>query len=72
MPDTPYGEYARWISEKPYAHIQGRLCQSLFFVMVMSRSRQKFVYFSCTPFTSALAVYAHELAFAYFGGKREG
>lgn len=37
--------------------------------MVMSRSRQKFVYFSCTPFTSALAVYAHELAFAYFGGK---
>lgn len=35
----------------------------------MSRSRQKFVYFSCTPFTSALAVYAHELAFAYFGGK---
>ncbi len=35
----------------------------------MSRSKQKFVYFSCTPFTSALAVYAHELAFAYFGGK---
>ena len=27
-----------------------------FFVMVMSRSRQKFVYFSCTPFTSALAL----------------
>lgn len=26
-------------------------------------------YISCTPFTSALAVYAHELAFAYFGGK---
>ena len=35
----------------------------------MSRSRQKFVYFSSTPFTSALAVYAHELAFAYFKGK---
>ena len=35
----------------------------------MSRFRQKFVYFSSTPFTSALAVYAHELAFAYFKGK---
>ena len=36
--------------------------------MSLSRSRYKFVYFSRTPFTTALAVYAHELAFEHFGG----
>ncbi len=36
--------------------------------MSLSRSRYKFVYFSRTPFTTALAVYAHELAFAFFSG----
>ena len=35
----------------------------------MSRSRRKFVYFSRTPFTSALAIYAHQLAFRFYGGK---
>ena len=36
--------------------------------MCLSRSWYKFVYFSRTPFTTALAVYAHELAFEFFGG----
>ena len=40
-----------------------------FFVAVMSYSRHKFVYFSKTPFTSALAIYAHQLAFRFYGGK---
>ena len=39
-----------------------------FFSMVLSRSRQKFVYFQLEPFTTASAVYAHELAFEYFQG----
>lgn len=39
-----------------------------FFVMVLSHSRYKFVFLSDTPFTTALAVYSHELAFDYFGG----
>lgn len=69
IPDTPYGRDAqvdfgeRWIHDsnrKPY--------KVYFFVMVLCRSRYKYVFMSNTPFTSALAVYAHELAFEYFGG----
>ena len=70
MPDTPYGEYAQMdFGESRMPTYRNDFVKVYFFVMVMSRSRQKFVYFSCTPFTSALAVYAHELAFAYFGGR---
>ena len=70
MPDTPYGEYAQMdFGESRMPTYRDNFVKVYFFVMVMSRSRQKFVYFSCTPFTSALAVYAHELAFAYFRGK---
>jgi transposase len=39
-----------------------------FFVMVLSRSRYKFVYFQGFSFTTATAVYAHSLAFEYFQG----
>lgn len=39
-----------------------------FFVMVLSRSRYKFVYFENSPFTSRDAVYAHLLAFEHFQG----
>jgi hypothetical protein len=35
----------------------------------MSYSRHKFTYFSKTPFTSELAIYAHQLAFQFYGGK---
>lgn len=70
VPDTPYGEYAQMdFGESRMPTNDGGSVKVYFFAMVMSRSRQKFVYFSHTPFTSALAVYAHELAFAYFGGK---
>ena len=40
-----------------------------FFAAVMSHSRHKFTYFSKTPFTSELAIYAHQLAFQFYGGK---
>ena len=40
-----------------------------FFASVMSHSRHKFAYFSKTPFTSELAIYAHQLAFQFYGGK---
>ncbi|WP_052343093.1 transposase [Saccharicrinis fermentans] len=36
--------------------------------MVLSRSRQKFVYCQRIPFTTETANYAHELAFEYFEG----
>ena len=40
-----------------------------FFVMVLSRSRYKYVWFSTKPFNTAMTVYAHELAFRYYGGR---
>jgi len=57
-----FGEY--WMSRT-----DSRRVKVYFFVTVMSRSRRKFVYFSRTPFTSALAIYAHQLAFRFYGGK---
>lgn len=69
LPQTPYGEYAqvdfgeRWMKDR-----DGRSVKVYFFVMSLSRSRYKFVFFSLKPFTSAMAVYAHELGFQYYGG----
>lgn len=39
-----------------------------FFVMMLSRSRMKYVRFSAIPFTSRTAIDAHEEAFKFFGG----
>jgi transposase len=39
-----------------------------FFVMVLSRSRMKYVWFSEIPFTSESVCQAHQQAFAFFGG----
>lgn len=72
LPDTPYGEYAqadfgeKWIPVK-----NGGSTKVYFFAIVLTRSRYKFVHFSHRPFDTDLAVYAHELAFEYFGGKPE-
>jgi transposase len=57
-----FGEY--WMSRQ-----DSRRVKVYFFVIIMIRSRRKFVYFSRTPFTSALAIYAHQLAFKFYGGK---
>lgn len=40
-----------------------------FFIMVLCRSRQKFVYFKSSPFTSSDAITAHDRAFEYFKGQ---
>lgn len=72
LPETAYGEYAQVdFGERTMYTADGSRVRVYFMVMVLSRSRYKFVYFSRTPFTSALAVYAHGLAFSYFGGKPE-
>jgi hypothetical protein len=39
-----------------------------FFVMVLSRSRMKYLWFSEVPFTALTASQAHQQAFAFFGG----
>lgn len=69
QPETPYGRYAQCdFGERWMKNTQGQPLKVYFFAMSLSRSRYKYVYFSRTPFTTSLAVYAHELAFAFFGG----
>lgn len=47
---------------------QGKRVKVYFFTIVLSRSRYKWVYFCDTPFTSVLAIKAHQEGFNYFGG----
>jgi transposase len=68
--ETAFGEFAQAdFGEMWMKYEDGRKLKVYFFVMVMSSSRKKYVFFSRTPFTSELAVYAHEKAFEYYGGK---
>lgn len=68
--ETAFGEFAQAdFGEMWMSYNDGRKLKVYFFVMVMCRSRKKYVFFSRTPFTSELAVYAHEKAFEYYGGK---
>lgn len=70
LPELPYGEFGQvdfgeyWMKRQGGTHVK-----LYFFVMILSRSRYKYVYFSTHPFTTASSVYAHELAFAYYGGR---
>lgn len=57
-----FGEYAMLTST-------GGRKKVYFFVMVLCRSRQKFVYFKTTPFTTTLTSIAHDKSFAYFNGQ---
>lgn len=69
QPDTPYGEYAQAdFGEKSMPTADGSQVKVYFFAMSLSRSRHKFLFFSRRPFTTSLAVYAHELAFMFYGG----
>ena len=68
--ETAYGEYAQVdFGEMWMRRSDDRKLKIYFFVMVLCRSRKKYVWFNQTPFTTALAIYAHEKAFEYFGGK---
>ena len=67
--ETVFGQYAQVdFGERYIQDAKGSSQKVYFFAMVLSRSRAKFIFFSKTPFNAELAVYAHELAFAYFGG----
>lgn len=72
LPDTPYGEYAQAdFGEKWMSAGNGRSTKVYFFAIVLARSRYKFACFSRRPFDTERAIYAHERAFEYFGGKPE-
>jgi len=68
--ETAYGEYAQVdFGEMWMQYEDKRKIKVYFFVMILCRSRKKYVWFSKVPFTSNLAIYAHEKSFEYFGGK---
>lgn len=69
LPEVDFGEQAQvdW-GEKWMTDSTGRRVKVWFFCMIMSRSRMRFVYFRNTPFTTKSTIYAHHLAFRFFGG----
>ena len=67
--DTPYGEWAQVDFGSMNMLTVNQLDIKVYFMsMVLARSRAKHVYFQTIPFTSKTAIYAHQLAFEYFGG----
>jgi len=65
----PYGQQAQAdFGQYILQGVQQRRKKIYFFVMMLSRSRMKFVRFSDTPFTASSAADAHEEAFAFFEG----
>jgi len=69
LPEVSYGSEAQVdFGEIKMQTTIGKCQKVYFFTIVLSRSRFKYAYFQCTPFTTQSAVYAHELAFEYFGG----
>ena len=67
--ETPYGIQAQVdFGEYSLRNSQGTRIKVYFFVLVLSRSRYKYLYFSLQPFTSHTAIEAHEKAFAFIGG----
>jgi len=69
IPDSPFGKYAQVdFGERYLQDDNGKYIKVYFFAMVFCRSRCKFTYFQQTPFTTKTTIYAHELAFEYFGG----
>ena len=67
--ELPYGKQAQVdFGEYNMRDGRGKRVKVYFFTLVLSRSRYKWVYFSGVPFTSALAINAHQKGFEYFGG----
>lgn len=67
--ELPYGEQAQVdFGEYNMQVSNGSRKKVKFFVMVLSRSRMKYVWFSDKPFTAETVVYGHERAFGFFCG----
>lgn len=70
--ELPYGKQAQVdFGEYIMRSSAHKSVRVFFFVMMLSRSRQKFIWFSNRYFTSEMAVLAHEMAFEYFQGVPE-
>jgi transposase len=67
--ELPYGKQAQVdLGEYNITTDEGKRKKIYFFCMVLSRSRQKFVWFSEHPFTTPEAIAAHDKAFWYMEG----
>ncbi len=67
--ELPYGQQAQVdFGEYNMTDLDGGRKKVYFFAMVLSRSRYKFVYFSDHPFTTQVAIQAHEEAFEFING----
>jgi transposase len=67
--ELPYGEQAQVdFGEYNMLTSMGKRKKVKFFVMVLSRSRMKFIWFLDKPFTSETVVIAHEKAFGFYQG----
>lgn len=65
----PYGQQAQADFGQCYLRSKDQGRKKIhFFVMMLSRSRMKYVYFLDRPFIIRSAIEAHEAAFKYFGG----
>lgn len=65
--ETAYGEQAQAdFGEYNLRDNQGRKVKVYFFVIVLARSRYKYVWFSTVKFTTVLSIEAHQRAFVFF------
>jgi transposase len=72
VPESAYGKQAQVdFGESTLRTSRGGRIKVFFFCMSLSRSRYKYLWFITRPFTSELAVYGHEKAFAFFDGIAE-
>ena len=69
LPETPSGRYAQVdFGQTKLRKGDGTRVKVYFFIMLLCRSRYKYVWFSDKPFTSETASQAHEKSFEYFHG----
>jgi len=67
--ELPYGQQAQVdFGQYNMRDNAGKQVKVYFFVLVLSRSRYKYVWFLDRPFTSESAILAHEKAFDFIGG----
>lgn len=69
LPDTAYGQQAQVDFGVFNMSTETAPKKVYFFTMVLSRSRQKFVFFRSYPFTTESTIECHNRAFEYFGGQ---
>lgn len=67
--ELPYGEQSQVdFGEDWLIDTNGRRVKVYFMIMVLSRSRAKFIYFTNQPVTTWFLIHAHEKSFSYFEG----